>query len=102
MKTLIHTPRSHVARLIMSLLFSMITLFTFAQPDYDFRNPVLLSGTNLAVNARYRFSNVAAGTDAIVKIVAFSGGASLNQIDGPTGYVEAFQPVINIAAKSNG
>ena len=73
-----------------------------APPDFDFRNPTLLSGTNLQVNARYRFQNVKTGVDAIVTIMAFSGGITLNQIDGPTGYVEAFQPVIFAPANSNG
>jgi hypothetical protein len=71
-------------------------------PDYDFRNPVLISGTALQLNAKYRFSNVKPGIDAIVQIAATSGGTSVDQIDGPTGYVEAFQPVIYAPGNSNG
>jgi hypothetical protein len=85
------------------LIACILTLPSLAAPpDYDFRNPTLLSGTNLQVNARYRFSNVKSGVDAIVTIMAFSGGVTLNQMDGPTGYAEALQPVIFAPANSNG
>jgi hypothetical protein len=86
--------------LIMTCMLSISSIA--APPDFDFRNPTLISGTNLQVNARYRFANVITGVDAVVTIVAFSGGVTLNQMDGPTGYVEAFQPVIFAPANSNG
>lgn len=68
-----------------------------AQPDYDFQNSVLISGVDKQLNATYRFSNVRTGTDAIVRITSFVGGASIYVVDETgTGYEEAFQPRINI------
>jgi hypothetical protein len=43
--------------------------------------PALQSGTALSVGAVYRYSNVTTGIDALVRIVAFNGGASLTTID---------------------
>ncbi|MAP54255.1 MAG: hypothetical protein CL605_05075, partial [Altibacter sp.] len=70
--------------------------------DSDFNNPALVSGSNLQVGAVYRFSNVFPGNphgttiDALVKIVEFTGGASLLNIDvTSSGLPEAFQPRIN-------
>ena len=57
--------------------------------------PVLQSGTALAVNAVYRYSNVTTGVDALVKIVAFNNGATLNTIDNntaPTGSAPDLRP----------
>ncbi|MBW2938861.1 tandem-95 repeat protein, partial [Aureisphaera sp. CAU 1614] len=67
----------------------------------NFRNPVKISGSSLQVGAVYRFSNVFPGgplapIDALVKIEAFNGGASLLEMDVTgTGLEEAFQPRIN-------
>jgi uncharacterized repeat protein (TIGR01451 family) len=58
----------------------------------DFRSPVLLSGTALAVGAVYRFPNVAPGIDARVRINAFTGGATLTTIDNDAGLIGNFQP----------
>ncbi len=60
----------------------------------NFRNPVLVSGTPLAVGAVYRFSNVAIGVDALVSIDAFNNG-SLNAFDRDTGLIANFQPELN-------
>lgn len=73
-----------------------------AQPDYDFRNPVLESGIDLTVGATYRFPNTKPGIDALVTITGISGGITLENIDGGSGFVEAFQPVILIPAYSGG
>ena len=57
--------------------------------------PVLQSGTALAVNAVYRYSNVTTGVDALVRIVAFNNGASLATIDNntaPTGGAPDLRP----------
>ena len=74
----------------------------FAQPDYVFRSPVLLSGTNLQVGARYRFPNVKPGIDGIIEIKDMKNGVTLNQLDGGSGFTDAFQPAINSPARSNG
>ena len=43
--------------------------------------PTLQSGTALAVNATYRYSNINTGIDALVRIVALNNGATLTTID---------------------
>ena len=43
--------------------------------------PVRQSGTNLAVNSIYRYSNVNSGIDALVRIAALNNGATLTTID---------------------
>ena len=57
----------------------------------DFRNPTLVSGTALSVGAIYRFSNVATGVDARVRINAITN-ASLAIIDRDSGLIQNFQP----------
>lgn len=49
-------------------------------PFFTFINPNLEQGVPLNVNAIYRFSNVASGVDALVKVVAISN-ATLDNID---------------------
>lgn len=58
---------------------------------FDFRNPVLVSGTPLSVGAVYRFSNVATGIDARVRIDALTA-ATLGTIDQNSGLSDNFQP----------
>ncbi len=58
---------------------------------FDFRNPVLVSGTPLSVGAVYRFSNVATGIDARVRIDALAA-ATLSTLDQNTGLSDNFQP----------
>ena len=58
---------------------------------FDFRNPVLISGTALSVGAVYRFSNVASGIDARVRIDALTA-ASLGTFDQDAGMSDNFQP----------
>lgn len=57
----------------------------------DFRSPTLVSGSALTAGAIYRFSNVAAGVDAVVRIDAVTNG-TLTILDRDTGLVPAFQP----------
>jgi len=86
----------------LQLLVLICSIGASAQPDYDFSNGSLVSGTDKLVNARYRFTNVRPGFDAIITITSITGGISLNQIDGSSGFREAFQPVIDLPAHSNG
>ena len=56
----------------------------------------LESGSPLAVNAVYRFANVFPNVDALVRVAAFNGGASLAAIDNDTtGVLAAFQPTLS-------
>lgn len=74
----------------------------YAQPDYVFRNAVLLSGTNLQVGAKYRFPNVKPGIDGIIEIKGMTNGITLQTLDGGSGFADAFQPSITAPAGRNG
>jgi len=89
-------------RSILFILLLLYFLLIYSQPKYDFRNKTLVSGTSNQVGAVYRFNNVASGVDAFVTIIDITGGITLNDIDGSSGFAEALQPVINIPAKSSG
>ena len=85
------------------LILSFISSVTaFCQPDYDFRNPVLISGTDKQTGAVYLFQNVKPGVDATVIIKDITGGITLNDIDGPSGYTEALQPVLQVPPLASG
>ncbi len=83
--------------LTVTLFFSN-THSIYAQcvaPGMKFINPVLISGTDRAINARYKFPSVIDGVDAIVTVTDIVGGASLTSVDDNTyGYSEAWQPVV--------
>lgn len=67
-------------------------------PELVFQNPTLVSGVAGQDGAVYKFSNVASGIDARVKIVGRSSGSVvLKSIDTATlGWPKAFQPVLGI------
>ncbi|MBL7757779.1 MAG: hypothetical protein JNL59_10300, partial [Chitinophagaceae bacterium] len=75
-------------------IFLLVAMTAFAQaPIYRFQSPSLISGSDRNVGAKYRFSNVTTGVDALVTILSMSSGISLQNIDRTTdGYAEAFQP----------
>jgi hypothetical protein len=65
--------------------------------------PTLISGTPLAVGAKYKFNNVASGTDALVTIVSATGGATVDILDdNTTTKPEAFSPKIKVLGLSTG
>jgi hypothetical protein len=73
----------------------------YKYPSMIFKNPVLISGTAGQVNAVYRFSNVATGIDAHIRIISLYNGTTLNDMDYFTaGYYDAWQPFINSPANS--
>ncbi len=86
----------------IQLLILICSFSASAQPDYDFTTGSLISGTDNQVGARYRFINVKPGVDAIVTVADITGGISLTSIDGSSGFAEAFQPVIQLPALTNG
>lgn len=95
--------RIFVIRTILFVLLSLYFLTVFGQPDYSFKKATLISGTALQTGAKYKFSNVKAGVDAIVTIKAQVGGITLTNIDNnTTGFDEAFQPFINVTKNANG
>ncbi|MFZ4544017.1 MAG: SdrD B-like domain-containing protein, partial [Saprospiraceae bacterium] len=69
-------------------------------PSFNFTSPVLISGTAGTVGAKYRFSNVTSGTDAILTISSRShSDIAIISLDEPSatygGYDAAFQPIID-------
>jgi hypothetical protein len=98
MKTTV-TPNCVKALVVgLSLLLS---LAGYAQPDYVFKNPTLISGTDKQIGAKYRFPFVKPGVDGIITITDIKK-LTIANIDGPSGFDEAFQPIIDVARKSKG
>jgi hypothetical protein len=83
------------------LLFLLISFTVAAQPDYSFRNARLVSGTDRQEGAKYRFNNVRPATDAFVTITKIDK-VTLSQLDGASGFDEAFQPYIRCPRKTRG
>jgi hypothetical protein len=86
--------------MLMVLLFTSFSQVS-AQPDYTFNNHVHESGTDLLVGAVYRFYDVKPGVDALVTITDLNK-ISLSELDGASGFDEAFQPYIFCAGKTKG
>ena len=87
--------------MIILIMILQITHSMKAQvlPELVFDNPVLENGTALKKGAEYRFSNVATGLDAIVKIKDVSdNNVVISSIDkNTTGWNKAFQPELGRA-----
>jgi Secretion system C-terminal sorting domain len=65
--------------------------------------PTLISGTELTIGAKYKFDNVAAGTNAVVTIVGATGGAEVVILDDNTlTKPEAFSPQVSVPANLTG
>lgn len=85
--------------IISTFLFSIIGN---SQTKYVFTGAALDSGTALSVGAVYKFLNVKSGVDARVKILNYTGGISITNIDGGGGFTEALQPILSVPAYANG
>ena len=89
---------------ILPLLCGLAFLLTSQKPlqaqQYEglvFKNPTLVAGEALKLNAVYRFNNVRPGTDAKVTISKLVGSARVTKIDDNSkdlGYGDAFQPEV--------
>lgn len=94
-----------VKYIVLSILILSLSLQSKSQ-GYGFNfnsTPTLVSGSPLAVGAKYKFGNVASGTDALVTIVSATGGATVTTLDdNSTTKPEAFSPIIRIPALSTG
>src|SRR5688572_9374876 len=86
---------------LVTVLFLLLSLTGYAQPDYVFRNGTLISGTDRQEGAKYRFRNIKPGTDGIITITEIEK-ITLDNIDGGSGFDEAFQPIINVPRRTNG
>jgi hypothetical protein len=89
-------------RLVWIILLTLIFSFTHAQPDYDFRNGILISGTDKQIGSVYRFNNVKPGVDAFITITDLSAGISLTDLDAGSGYPEALQPTLLVQPFTSG
>ena len=94
--------KTNPKKLILISIIFLLTQTTQAQPDYVFTGGILESGTDLQIGAVYRFKEVKPGIDGLITITDMTGGMTLAQIDGPSGFDEAFQPYINCAPLSKG
>lgn len=87
-------------------LFSLISNNSQSQAvfQYNFNGtPVLMSGTDKQVNAKYRFPLVSPGTDAIVTIQGATGGATVDILDdNDISKPEGFSPKVLVPAGSTG
>ncbi len=94
--------RIFVIAFFLYFFLLILTISGFSQPEYDFTNGSLISGSDRQIGAQYRFTTVKPGVDAIVTITNLTGGLTLTSIDGGSGFAEALQPVINVPANSTG
>lgn len=87
---------------ILSSLLVSVAFLAQAQPNYQFSNPSLESGSALQAGAIYRFPNVKTGFDALVTISTVMPGITLTNIDRTIdGFQEAFQPQYTINGSTN-
>jgi hypothetical protein len=92
----------------LTLTLSFISGALYADPvtpiTFNFNStPQHLTGGYLQVGSTYKFSDVAAGTSAVVTIVSATGGASVDMLDDNNlTKPEAFSPRINVQANSDG
>ena len=86
------------------LLFAaaVFPITTYSQPDYDFRNHILISGTDLQVGAVYLFPTVKPGVDAIMTLTHISSGVTVVEMDGSSGFPEALQPTLDVSPFTSG
>src|SRR5215204_305015 len=90
---------------IIGLLFMagfLPSLRGYAQPDYDFRNHILLSGADMQTGAVYLFPSVRPGVDAIMTLTHISSGITVSEMDGSSGYPEALQPTLVVDSFTSG
>ncbi len=93
--------------LVAFFVYVMMVVFSYtasAQPDYIFKTGALQTApaTDKQVGARYLYTGVKPGINATVTITALSSGMTLTEVDGTSsGHLDAFQPVINVAANTN-
>ena len=88
------------ANLLIGILLSF-TSFSQTIPELVFNNPVLISGSNCQNGAKYRFSNVTTGANALDAIIEVKGRSAsdvvLQCIDSSgVGWNKAFQPTIGV------
>lgn len=96
--------------LVLILIFSYFFVTTsrpekaLASPlEMTFTNPSLISGTAGSVGAVYLFSNVSAGIDARIEILASAANTSISSMDySSAGYANAWQPFLITSNSGDG
>ncbi len=90
---------SHISFLNSAHAQNTSACFGQQTTQLNFANPTLISGINLQVGARYRFSDIVGDgtTDGIIEIINFANGASLDAIDNNIINPGNFQPDLNAA-----
>ncbi len=86
-------------RILILTLLSLSTFFSsnaqVTTPKLKFIQPHLISGTDGAIDAIYKFNNVVDSVDAFIQIIELQNGAVLRNIDDSTfGYYDAWQPTV--------
>ncbi len=89
-------------RLAWIISLSLFFSFSQAQPDYDFTNGALKSGTDKQIGAVYLFTNVKPGVDAFITITDISAGITVMDLDAGSGYPEALQPTLFVQPFTKG
>lgn len=90
-----------IALITLSFIF-LFSIKGFSQPDYDFTNGSLISGTDREIGAMYRYTDVKPGVDAIVTITNISSGVTVSDMDAGSGYAEALQPTLRLDPGTDG
>jgi hypothetical protein len=101
--TLITLKKTWLLALVPLLLATPILAQSGA--DFNFINSSLISGTDRLAGSIYCFTNVRAGVDCRVSIVSITAGTSVATVDdnsANTGYIEAFQPRIQVNGRTRG
>ncbi|MES1223539.1 MAG: T9SS type A sorting domain-containing protein [Bacteroidota bacterium] len=107
MKTIVPFNKIYVLALVSAFLMinanSLNAQAIAGSPNgLSFKNPTLLSGTDLKKGAVYLFKSVTKDINATVTITDLVNGASVKKIDdnsGGLGYTESFQPEVQIGGK---
>lgn len=95
-------------KLWLTALLLMLLSSTNAQTsgaDFEFRTFSRIAGSDRQAGSTYNFPNVRAGVDCHVTIVAITAGTSVANLDDNApgvGFLEAFQPRIQVNAKTRG
>jgi uncharacterized repeat protein (TIGR01451 family) len=84
------------------LICLLLPCLAHAQAFIDMTGPAtLISGTDRALNAQYRYSNALPGIDVLVTLAQFSGTTPLlTLLDDNTTFLPRFQPVITCAGNA--
>jgi len=98
---------STLLSLLCTICFFTLSINGSAQscendPEYDFSNPVLVSGTASQQGAVYRYTNVIPGVDALVTIEEISNNTTVFDFDDESSDANWFKPRTNVSGLNAG